>query len=60
VYVHVASREGLSRGNVEVAYDLVDLDAAIEAASLLSLRVQMLSVVFALTLLYVLAASKRP
>lgn len=60
VHVEVAVREGLSGGDVEVANDLVDLDAALEAASLLALFVKVLSVVFTLALLHTLATTERP
>jgi hypothetical protein len=60
VHVHVASRERLSRRNVEVSNDLVDTNAALETASLLSLLVEVLGVVFTLTLLDTLATTKRP
>ena len=45
---------------MEVANDLVDLDAALETASLLTLGIKMLGVVFALTLLDALASTKGP
>jgi hypothetical protein len=45
---------------MEVSNDLVDANAALETASLLSLLVEMLGVVFALALLNTLAATKRP
>jgi hypothetical protein len=45
---------------MEVSNDLVDANAALETASLLSLLVEMLGVVFALALLDTLAATKRP
>jgi hypothetical protein len=60
VHVEVAVREGLPGGDVEVANDFVDLDAALEAASLLTLFVKVLGVVFALALLYTLATTERP
>lgn len=45
---------------MEVANDLVDLDAALKTASLLTLFVKVLSVVFALALLNTLATAERP
>lgn len=45
---------------MEVSNNLVDLDAALETASFLALCVQVLGVVFALALLYALAATKGP
>jgi hypothetical protein len=45
---------------VEVADDLVDPDAAVEAASLLSLCIEFLGIVLALALLDALAAAERP
>jgi len=58
--VHVAGREGLSRSDVEVTNNLVNLDAALETATLLSLCVEVFSVVFPLALLDTLAAAERP
>lgn len=60
VYVQVSVREGLSRGDVEVADDLVDLDAALKAASLLALGIEVFSVVLAFALLDTLTATERP
>lgn len=60
VHVHVASGERLSGSDVEVSDDLVDSNATLETASLLSLLVEVLGVVFALALLNALAAAKRP
>jgi len=60
VHVHVASGERLSRRNVEVSNDLVDANAALQTASLLSLLVEVLGVVFTLALLDALATTKRP
>ena len=58
--VHVAIAETASWGNVEVAHDLVDSDSSLNTASFLSLSVQSLSVMFALTLFDVLASSESP
>jgi hypothetical protein len=60
VDVQVAVRERLSGGDVEVSYDLIDADTALETASFLALLVEVLGVVFALALFYALAAPKRP
>jgi hypothetical protein len=60
VNVHIASGERLSRGDVKVTDDLVDLDTALEPAALLSLSVEVLGVMFALALLHTLAATERP
>lgn len=60
VHVKVAVREGLPGGDVEIANDFVDLDAALETASLLTLFVKVLRVVFALALLHTLATTERP
>jgi hypothetical protein len=60
VYVHVASRERLSGGNVEIADNLVDFDASLETASFLSLSVEVFGIVLALALLHALATTKRP
>lgn len=60
VDVHVAIAETPSWRNVEVSNDLIDSEPAFYAASLLSLSIQSLSVVFALTLLNVLTSSEGP
>ena len=52
--------EALSRRKVEVANDLVDADAAFDAAALAALLVQLLAVVFALALFDVFAAAEGP
>jgi hypothetical protein len=60
VHVEVAVGEGLSRGNMEVSDDLVDLDAALQATSLLALLVEVFGIVLSLTLLDALATTERP
>ncbi len=60
VHVQVAIGEGLSRSNVEVANDLVDLDIALDTASFFSLCVELFAIVFALTLLDPFATTERP
>lgn len=50
----------LAGRKVEVANDFVDADAPFDAASFFSLLVQVLAVVLALALLYVLASAERP
>jgi hypothetical protein len=45
---------------VEVSYDLVDADAALETAAFLALLIKVFGVVFALTLFYALAATEGP
>lgn len=60
VHVHVAIAEALARREVEVAHDLIDADAALDAAALAPLRVELLAVVLALALLHALAVSKGP
>jgi hypothetical protein len=60
VYVHVAVRERLSGGNVEVTDNLVDPNATLETASLLSLGVEVLRIVLALALLHTLTSTERP
>lgn len=60
VYVHVAVAETLAGSKVEVSNHLVDADAALDAASLLPLRVQVLAVVFPLALLDALAPTEGP
>jgi hypothetical protein len=60
VHMHVAVGEGLSRGNVEVSNDLVDLDATLQTTSLLALFVEVFGVVLSLALLDTLATTKRP
>lgn len=58
--VHVAVAETATGGEVEVADDLVDAQAASDLASLVALLVQALGVVLARALLDVLAAAKGP
>jgi hypothetical protein len=60
VNVHVASRERLSGGDVEVADYLVNTDAALKTASLLSLCIEVLGIMFALALLDALSTAKGP
>jgi hypothetical protein len=60
VHVHVAVGEGLSGSDMEVSDDLVDSNATLETAALLSLLVEVLGIVFALTLLNALSATERP
>ena len=60
VHVHVAIAEALAGGNVEVANDLVDAQAAFDAAAFAALLVQTLGVVLALALLDVLATAEGP
>jgi hypothetical protein len=45
---------------VEIAHNLVDFDASLETASLLSLSVEVFGIVLALALLYTLTTTKRP
>ena len=52
--------EALSRRKVEVSYDLVDADAAFDAAAFAALLVELLAVVFALALFDVFAAAEGP
>lgn len=58
VYVQVAIRVRLSGRNVEVANDLVDLDATLKTASLLALSVEVFRIVFALALFDALATTE--
>jgi hypothetical protein len=58
--VHVTCGERLSGCDVEVADNLVDSDAALETAALLSLCIKMFGIVFALALLDVLSTAKGP
>ena len=60
VYVQVTIGEGFSRCNVEVSNNLVDLDAALKATSLLALGVKVFSVMLALALLNTLSTTERP
>ena len=60
VHVHVAVAEAPAGRKVEVANDLVDAQATVDAAALMPLLVQLLSVVLALALLDPLALTKRP
>ena len=60
VHVHLCTREGLSRRDVEVSDDLVDAQVPRDIAPFLAHRVETLSVVFSLTLLDALAFAERP
>ena len=60
VYVHVSIAERLARSKVKVADDLVDADAAFDAAAFAALLVELFAVVFALALLDVLPSAKGP
>lgn len=60
VDVHVAVAEAAAGGDVEVADDLVDAQATLDAAALVALLVQPLGVVLPHALLDVLAAAKGP
>jgi hypothetical protein len=60
VYVHVAIAETPSWSNVEVPNDLVDSKTSFNPASFLSLGIQSLRVVLALTLLYILSTAESP
>jgi hypothetical protein len=60
VNVHIAIRKRLSGRDVEVSDDLVNSDATLETAALLSLLVKVLGIVFALALLNALSATERP
>ena len=60
VDMHVAIAEGLPRREVEVSYNFVDADPALDAAAFLPLCVEVLGVMFALALLDTLATAKRP
>ncbi len=58
--MHVAVAEAAAGRQVEVAHHLVDAQAALDAAALVTLLVQPLGVVLALALLDVLAAPEGP
>jgi hypothetical protein len=60
VHVHVAVAETAAGGKVEVANDLVDTQATLDTAALLSLLVQLLGIVLALALLDILSPAKGP
>ncbi|KAI7165215.1 DUF1692-domain-containing protein [Hortaea werneckii] len=60
VHVHVAVAEGFPRREVEVTDDLVHADPAFDAAPFAPLRVEVLAVVFAFALFYVLAPAEGP
>jgi hypothetical protein len=60
MYVHIAIAETTARCHMEIANDLIDSKASFYSASLSSLRIQSLSIVFALALLDVLTSSKCP
>lgn len=60
VNMEVAVRKGLSRGNVEISNDFVNLDAAFKTAAFLALCIKVFGVVFALALLDALATTEGP
>lgn len=60
VYVKVAVGERLSGCNVEVSNHFVDADATFETTSFLTLLVEVLGVMFPLTLLYTFPTTERP
>jgi hypothetical protein len=60
MHVQIAIRKGFARRNVEVANDLVDLDAALKTAPFLSLCIEVFGIMLALALLDTLTATKRP
>jgi hypothetical protein len=60
VNVHVAAAEASSRSKVEVANNLVHAQATLNAATFLTLSIQLLSIVLALTLLDALSTAKGP
>ena len=60
VDVHISVAEAAARSQMEVSNNLVNLEGALDATSFGSLRVQLLGVVFALTLLDVLSPAKSP
>lgn len=60
VHMHLGSREGLSRGNVEVSNDLVYAQVSSNVASLFAHAIETLCIVFALALLDALAFAEGP
>jgi hypothetical protein len=60
MHVHVTVRKTLSRGKVEITNDFVHANPAFNAAAFLTLFVEVLGIVFALTLFDTFATSKRP
>lgn len=58
VDMHVAIAEGLARGEVEVANNLVNTDTTFNTAALSALLIEMLRVVLACTLFDVFSSSK--
>ena len=60
VHVHVAVAEAATGRDVEVADDLVDAQATLDAAAFMSLFIQPLGVVLALALLDALASAESP
>jgi len=60
MHMRLSITEALSRRKVEVSYDLVDADAAFDAAAFAALLVELLAVVFALALFDVFAAAEGP
>lgn len=58
--MHLSVAETLPRRKMEVSDDLVDADAAFNPAAFAALLIELLSVVFALALIDVLAAPERP
>ena len=60
MHMHVTIRETLSRGKVEITNDFVDANPTFNAAAFPTLLVEVLGIVFALTLFDTFATSKRP
>lgn len=60
VDMHIPVAETPSRRNVEISNNLIDSDASLDTAPLLSLQIQSFSVVFPFALFYILSPSKSP
>ena len=60
MHVHVAVAETSSRCNMEISNDLIDADPAFDPATLLSLRIQSLPIMFTLALLDILTSPESP
>ncbi len=60
VHVHVSVAEATAGRKVEVSDNLVDAQAALDAAALFALLVELLGVVFPLALLHALAPTEGP
>lgn len=60
MHMHLTITEAAARRNMEVANDLVDSEAAHDAAALMALLVQFLRIVLTLALFDIFTSTKRP